>query len=490
MVPDVTQKKMLSIVLDRRHKASLQEQLSIAIRRCIQTGALTAGEFLPSSREFAKDLSVSRNTVVAAYDRLLGEGYLEAEPKRGVYVRQELDSKRIGGNSKFPIPDAQHPTLHHSEAVCRPPLPFRPCQPDVGLFPIALWNRMRTRAMKKLGDGLLHYQSRFALGVPSLRFALAEYLSKSRGVRCEWKQIAITGGSQQALFLLAQLLVKTGDRVLLEEPGYPGARQAMEHAGARVQTMSVDEQGVIPPETPRAARIIYTTPSRQFPTGACLPVARRLAMLSAAKQANAWLIEDDYDSEFRYTRPPLPSLHSLDSTGRVIYLGSMSKVLFPSLRIGYLVLPQELVSAFESLRWIVDDHGPLIDQATLAEFISAGAFYTHIRRCRKAYANKMEVFLDSAEKHRLPMTFPFTDGGMNLMGYFEDVRTDANLVSQTLADHGLDVPSLSKFSIGKPRSGLVFGFTAFDHKTIQHSVAKIANVLRAGRFTTRRVSEG
>lgn len=253
---------------------------------------------------------------------------------------------------------------------------------------------------------------------------------------------------------------------------------AMQQAGAIIKTMPVDEQGVIPPTCPKRTKLIHITPSRQFPTGACLPVARRLEILRATVEAHAWLIEDDYDSEFRYSRPPLPSLTSLDTSGRVIYMGSMSKVLFPSLRIGYLVLPETLLPGFEALRWSVDDHGPLIDQATLAEFLSSGAFYSHIRRCRKSYAAKLDVFQHATSKHAWPMTFPFTDGGMNLSGYFDDPHVDADRVSEALSEEGLDIPSLSKFSLRKPRPGLVFGFTAFDHETIQQSVAKATKVLR------------
>ena len=201
-------------------------------------------------------------------------------------------------------------------------------------------------------------------------------------------------------------------------------------------------------------------------------------MLEVAKSAGAWIIEDDYDSEFRYTRPPLPSLHSLDNACRVLYLGSMSKVLYPSLRIGYVVLPQELVEPFESLRLVLEDHGPLVDQATLAEFIQCGGLYTHIRRCRKAYSQKLEVFMEAADRHRLPLNFPFTDGGMNLAGYFEDPTIDAAMASRKLEDEGLDCPSLDRYSLKKPSAALVFGFTAFDHKMIQKSVAKVATVLR------------
>ncbi len=490
----MTRKLLSSIALDRGRTISLQEQLSQGLKQQLQAGAIESGQPLPSSRELARDLGVSRNTVIAAYDRLLGEGYLETRPRSGIFVSQGLPVTRDRTGHLPTSTRTRRLTAHRksnasfSKVVLAAPTPFRPCQPDVNLFPLELWNRLRNRAIRKLGAGLLHYQSKCALGLPALRQSLAEYLNASRGVRCTWNQIAVTSGSQQALYLLGQLLLKPGSSVLLEDPGYPGARFAFERAGAKIRRMAVDDQGVVPPDRPELARLIYTTPSRQFPTGASLPVARRLAMLEFARRSRAWLLEDDYDSEFRYTRPPLPSLHSLDQAGCVIYLGSMSKVLFPSLRIGYVVLPEELVQPFESLRLIVDDHGPLIDQATLAEFISSGGFYTHIRRCRKSYAGKLETFLKAAADHRLPLEFPFADGGMNQTGFFTDPRTDLQAVSQALAARGLDIPSMSHYCLKKTGAsrfksapGLVFGFTAFDHKIIQNSLADVASIVRAIR---------
>ncbi|MFZ4470935.1 MAG: PLP-dependent aminotransferase family protein, partial [Pirellula sp.] len=226
-----------------------------------------------------------------------------------------------------------------------------------------------------------------------------------------------------------------------------------------------------------AARLIYTTPSRQYPTGATMSVTRRLDVLRAAKRLDAWLIEDDYDSEFRYSRPPLPSLHSLDENHRVLYVGSMSKVLFPSLRIGYVVLPQRLLDSFEQLRRTVDDHGPLIDQATLAEFMEVGAYYRHIRRCRKRYSERLDAFQCSVEKHRIPLIFPFTDGGMNQTGRFLDQSVDDEQISQVLAGLGLRVPSLKSCSLRQRTSGLIFGFTAFEPAAIRSAVSNMARII-------------
>jgi GntR family transcriptional regulator / MocR family aminotransferase len=474
-------KSALTLSLDRSRPDSLQQQIGLGLKQRIQAGKVIAGAPLPSSRELARDLGVSRNTVLAAYDQLIGEGYLESRPRSGIFVCSEL-TKSASFNERQVNPERRiQPSDRNSNAVIVRPIPFRPCQPDVTLFPMDAWNRSRNRAIRRHGPGLLDYQSQFALGLPALRRELAEYLSASRGVRCTWEQIAITSGSQQAAYLLCQLLLKRGDRVLQENPGYPGIYSACTRAGACIRCMQVDQHGAIPPVKPTSFKLIYTTPSRQFPTGSCLPVARRLAMIEYAKLSKAWLLEDDYDSEFRYSRPPFPSMHSLDDSGHVIYIGSMSKVLFPSLRIGYVVLPSELVQPFEALRLVVDDHGPLLDQATLADFMAAGKFFTHIRRCRKAYAAKLETFLGAAFQLHLPLSFPYIDGGMNQTGFFNESKTDDEAISQSLLAIGLFIPSLTRYRHKKsPQTppGLVFGFTAFDTKTIKSSMSIVAQVLR------------
>lgn len=459
-----------SILLNRNKRATLQSQLYTALRASLTSGALKAGDAVPSSRDLASDLAVSRNTVIATYDQLIGEGYLEPRPRAGLFVNQSLIQPLTTAPAKPAAANAK-PLLPRSTG----PRPFRPCQPDVRLFPLALWNRTRTRAIKSHGLSLLHYQPRSPLGLPALQRSLADYLRDSRGVRCSPHQVAITSGSQQALYLLAQLLLtKPRQPVLMEDPGYFGARLAFQQAGAAIRPAPVDAEGLIPP-TATSARLIYTTPSRQFPTGACLPVARRLALVEWARKANAWIIEDDYDSEFRYTRPPLPSLHSLDTTGRVIYIGSMSKVLLPALRIGYVVLPEPLIDSFADLRSTVDDHGPTIDQATLADFVSSGAFYTHIRRCRKEYGTRQEAFLSAAQSIDWPLEFPHTDGGMNLAGFFPPgADGDDRAHSASLKQAGLDVPPLSRYSISATQRGLVFGFTAFDPPAIRNAMKRVA----------------
>ena len=263
----------------------------------------------------------------------------------------------------------------------------------------------------------------------------------------------------------------------MEDPGYLGARLAWQRMRASVFPIDVDSAGMkFETATDFLPRLVYTTPSRQFPIGSCLSLSRRLELVEFAKRTKAWIVEDDYDSEFRYSRPPLPSLQSLDSSQRVIYLGSTSKALFPSLRIGYAVLPTSLVEKFAKLRAVVDEHGPLIDQATLAEFIESGAFYRHIRRSRREYAARLEVFLESATKFDVPLNFPYIDGGMNLAGFLRDGAEDAEC-SRRLKKEGLEIPALSRYSLRAISPGLLFGFTAFEAKTIRKSMQRVARTL-------------
>jgi GntR family transcriptional regulator/MocR family aminotransferase len=450
----------------------MQTQLTGYLKQMIRTGELRVDERLPSTRELANELNVSRNTVVAAYEMLVGEGYLESRLRCGFRVNKAAQAFRtLAQRSRV----SQRPLLPNLPCI---PVPFRPTQPDVKLFPLQIWNRCRNRILKQ-GTALLHYQSRFPVGLDELRQNVADYLRDSRGVRCHWHEIAITNGSQQALFLLSHLLLRPGQRVYMEDPGYPGARNACTCAGATVVPVQVDEEGIrLPSAGVDKASLIYVTPSHQFPLGPCMSLARRLSLLQTARDMQAWIVEDDYDSEFRYTSAPQPSLQGLDEHRRVIYIGSFSKTLFPGLRIGYVVLPPELVERFAALKSIVDDYSPLIDQATLAAFLESGAFHAHLRRCRRHYAERQSFFLDQVARHGLPLTFPVTGRGMNLTGFLPEDANDRHW-SNRFRDAGLDVPPLSRYAVKSVRPGLLFGLAAFEKREIQRGVAKMAHVLKA-----------
>jgi GntR family transcriptional regulator/MocR family aminotransferase len=471
-------KTLGTIALDRDHSMSLQGQLATQLKSRIQRGELSAGQRLPSSRDLAQALRVSRNTVIAAYDNLVIEGYLEPRQRSGIFVGSVAQAFRQAVHSASEPKSTERSAASGAAAPFLSPAPFRPSQPDVRLFPIRLWNRHRARLLRR-GSGILNYQSVFSSGLDSLREILADYLRDSRGVHCDWREIVITSGSQQALFLLANLLVKRGDRVYMEDPGYLGARLALLQAGARIVPLPVDDEGLCLPQLDaRPVSLIYVTPSRQFPMGYCMSLARRLELLQAAVRMRTWIVEDDYDSEFRYISPPLPSLQNLDDRRRVIYVGTFSKVLFPSLRIGYVVLPPELVDGFNKLKHVAEDHGPLIDQATLAAFIESGAFYTHLRRCRRAYAERREAFVAAVSRNGLPFSFTNADGGMNLAALLPSSWNDRRLSEQFRAK-GLDVPPLSRYSMVRRRRGLLFGFTAFEPRVIARSVERMAPLVHA-----------
>ncbi|MEO8218297.1 MAG: PLP-dependent aminotransferase family protein, partial [Acidobacteriota bacterium] len=390
--------------IDRSQRPTLQDQLARQIRERIRSGGLAPGDALPSTRDLASELKVSRNTAVYAYERLISEGYLDSSPRSGVFVSTSITLPRY---LKRPAVDKRRvsasPVAHPSFSA---PRPFRPCQPDVGLFPLLTWNRMRGRTLRREGRNILNYQASCIAGVPELRENVATYLRDHRGVRCHWNQVVITSGSQQALFLLASLLLTARDQVYVEDPGYVEARQACSNAGARIVPGPIDDQGLqLPRRGSGKISLIYTTPSRQFPTGVSLSLARRLALIDFAATNRSWIIEDDYDSELRYGAHPLPSLQSLDHSGRLIYTGTFSKLLFPSLRLGYVVVPEPLLDRFIELKHLSDDHLPLLDQSTLALFLESGAFYSHIRRCRREYATRHALFLELFERSGLPLTF-------------------------------------------------------------------------------------
>jgi GntR family transcriptional regulator/MocR family aminotransferase len=328
----------------------------------------------------------------------------------------------------------------------------------------------------------LQYQSRFSIGLDELRQNIAGYLRDSRGVKCNWDEIAITGGSQQALFLLGHLLLDEEHSAYMEDPGYPGARRSWEEANANVISVPVDDEGIcLPlPEAPDAA-LIYVTPSHQFPLGTCMSLARRLALLDVARRRKLWIIEDDYDAEFRYTSAPQPSLQSLDEHRRVIYMGSFSKTLFPGLRLGYVVLPPKLVEPFTKLKMTADDQGPLIDQATLAAFLESGAFYAHLRRCRRVYSERQQFFLQLIKAKGLPLEFPVTGRGMNLAGRLPG-KVDDRLLCTSFKQRGLDVPALSGYGIHTKIPGLLFGLTAFDQKQISAGVNTMAQLFSRNRL--------
>jgi GntR family transcriptional regulator/MocR family aminotransferase len=324
-----------------------------------------------------------------------------------------------------------------------------------------------------------------AAGYRPLREAIAAYLATSRGVHCHPDQVIIVSGSQQALDLAARILLDPGDVAWIEDPGYLGARAALQAAGVRLIPLPVDQEGLnFLPAIPKRTRVrlVCVTPAHQYPLGIAMSMARRLALLRWASQANAWILEDDYDSEYRYAGRPLAALQGIDTDGRVIYLGTFSKVLFPSLRLGYLVVPRSLIEPFVRARSLCDGHSPTFTQAVLAEFLSAGHFARHLRRMRHLYSERQEVFVREASRELAGLLdVRAADAGMHLIGWL-DPGIDDRKVAQRAAASGIMTSPLSSLAI-KPlkRGGLMLGYTAIDSRAIRDGVRRLGAILRGRR---------
>ena len=484
------------IALDPSDSLPLYRQLYNALREAILSGQLKPGSRLPSTRLFAADLAVSRNTVVNAFEQLIAEGYLEGQVGAGTHVTTDLPDDILNIRPHAPPATVNEPPSdrqplsargaliaqtsvsqnRHSDSVC----PFRAGLPALAELPLPIWARLLARRLRAPADELLVYGQ--PAGYRPLREAVAAYLGTARGVRCEAEQVIIVAGAQQALDLTARLLLDPGEMVWVENPGYLGARGALLAAGARPVPVPVDQDGLVvergmtlAPE----ARLVYISPSHQYPLGVTMSLARRLALLRWADQARAWLVEDDYDSEYRYAGPPLATVQSLDQKGRVIYIGTFSKVLFPALRLGYLVVPPDLVQAFVAAKALVDRAAPSLEQAVLADFIAEGHFARHIRRMRLLYAARQAVLIEAAAQE-LPglLEVQPTFAGLHLVGWLPE-GVDDRLVSQALAVAGIEAVSVSSFAMTPlARGGLVLGYAAVSETQIRQGVKKMAGVLR------------
>lgn len=473
--------------IDRRLSEPLQLQLYKQIRRAIISVELPPGARLPSTRDLVDQLGLSRNTIVYAFERLVAEGYLDSRVGSGMYVARlpsvhaalPLKSARSDSviNLKLSIPRRVVSLAKVSTSPEYPSLkvrPFRPCQPAVIEFPMRSWNRARSLALRLSPKELLREGE--AAGLPRLRRALAAYLHDARGVKCESEQIVITAGAQEALSLVAGSLIEQGDYVCMEDPGYLGARAAFIRAGAKLSPTPIDPEGLTVPNLRRSPRLIYTTPSRQFPLGTTMTLSRRLALLEYARRKCVLIIEDDYDSEFRYAGRPMPSLQGLDGGETVIYVGSFSKVLFGSLRLGYIVAPPPLAEIISKVKEIEYGSSPAIEQATAAVFIEEGYFSTHARRMRKLYRERRDTFLQAARQYLTgTLTFPPIEGGMDAVGWLARGADDAAL-SKRLAKAGVDVPPLSAYALKPCPPGLLFGFTAFSTSQIRSAMQAISRL--------------
>ncbi len=467
----------------------IYQQIYDHLRLAILEGQLKQGAKLPSTRALADELGVSRNTILNAYDQLAAEGYLERLEGKGTFVAQCLPevlstpkphSRRASTPRKHHLSERAAALLSAPAMSIDPPrghFAFRAGMPALDAFPFELWAKLVSRHAHGLHPGVLMYQD--PAGYRPLRQAIADHAIVARQVHCSPEQVIIVSGSQGALHLAARVLLNAGDAVWVEDPGYLGARTALLAAGARLVPVPVDAEGLmVDAGIARApkARMAYLTPSHQFPQGMTLSLRRRLAILDWAKQANAYLLEDDYDGEYRYDGRPLASLQGLDEHESVIYLGTFSKVLFPSLRIGYAIVPPALVDAFIAMRRAIDVNPPHLEQAVLAEFIAEGHFTRHLRRMRTLYAERRTSLLEAARDLPLELYAPPT--GMHLIGWLPP-GVDDQVVAQAAAQRQVRVMPISTLAIEPlARGGLVLGYAAVNQQQIEDAVRQLGEALR------------
>jgi GntR family transcriptional regulator/MocR family aminotransferase len=487
---------LLTVPLDPAAPTPLFRQIYDGLRHGILAGTLAPGARLPATRGLAGELGVSRNTVLNAYEQLLAEGYLEGKIGSGTYVPgtlpEELLQVRPAAMRERPAPAKRRALSRRGETLARPasetprpslaPRPFRPGIPALDAFPFASWMRLVARHHRRPPPEALAYGH--AAGYRPLRQAVAAHLGAARAVQCEPDQVLIITGSQQGLDLIARLLLDPGDAAWVEEPGYPSARAALRGAGVAPIPVPVDGDGLdVAVGSARCpdARLAYVTPSHQYPLGVTLSLPRRLALLDWARRADAWVVEDDYDSEFRYAGRPLAALQGLDRDGRVIYLGTFSKALFPALRLGYLVVPPDLVDAFVAARMVIDRQCPTLMQAVVADFIAEGHFARHIRRMRTLYAERQEV-LQRAARRELDglLNLRPSQTGLHLVGWLVGERDDRQ-ASRRAAQAGLEAPPLADYCVEPcQRGGLLLGYAGSDARQIRDSVRRLSWALREG----------
>ncbi len=451
--------------LSQQDNMPLHRQLYEAMRRAMLDGKLAAGDRLPSSRELTHDLGLSRNTVVAALNQLSVEGYLVSRVGSGTFVHDNVPrSPQRKASSQVPRhqTDLSRRGTALSSTFCATQLevqPFTPGIADFSAFPVALWQRLQNKHWRMTYPEMLDYS--YCGGHAPLRRAVADYLRVFRSVPLDVDQVIITSGTQQSLELCAQLLADHGDTVWLEDPAYWGAVKAFMATGLRAHPVKVDQHGMAPtPQDERTPpRLIYTTPSHQYPTGAVMSLARRQHILAIARTHNAWVLEDDYDSEFRFSGPPLSSLAGLDQDERVLYMGSFSKVLYPGLKLGYLVVPKRLVAAFKQAHYDLNRPGQMPLQAALAEFIELGHFASALRRARHSYAQRRQCLLEAlAPCLGKNAQITGAEQGLHLCVRLPDALDDKAL-AQRIGTFGLTVRPLSAYCLERQDAkGLVIGY--------------------------------
>ena len=473
----------------RPEGAHRERWLRDTLREAIQAGTLKPGQCLPSTRDLAKSCALSRGTVVLAIENLRSEGYLRCTPGSGTYVADTLPDQFI--NSSLRIVSRRVPlegTARLSEfgKRVRPvsyyakpsTIAFRVNLPALDLFPVEVWTRLASRRLSRASTSL--FRGTEPQGYPQLRNAIRQHLSTTRSVNCDTDQIVITTGIQESLDLATRILVDRGDSVLMEDPGYQVAYAGFEAAGAKIIRIPIDEHGAVPPSSSSLnAKLMYVTPGHQFPTGITMSFQRRVELIRFAHKEKTIVFEDDYDSEFRYTGNPLPSLQSLDQHGEVIFAGSFNKTLAPSLRLGYAIVPYSLLEAFKNCKMIHSRHHPMFDQVTLAEFIEEGHYNQHLRKMRQIYLERLHVLAEELDKHLAgAMDLSPIEAGLQTIAWLRTNQDPEDIASKAL-ERNVDIIPVSRYGHGfEMRPGFQIGFAAIDGKAIARGVQVLARLIR------------
>lgn len=466
---------------------SLADWLYRELRNAILEGRLAPGTRLPASRDFAQQHRVSRGTVVSVFERLQAEGYLSSRVGAGTWVNHRV---AVGDPVRPQLVSPPTYIRRVISAYARPKAflglagtksarPFQMRDPAVTEFPAKLWGHLSARRARSFRSWLRTEDD--GRGYRPLREAIAQYLASSRGVRCTPDQIIVVSGIQQALDLLTRLLLKRDDPVWMEDPGYFGAAIAFGNVGAKIIPVPVDEQGLSVSAGMRLcahAKGAYLTPAHQFPLGMMMSLERRMAVLNWASRAGAFVIEDDYDSEYRFEGRPVPALQSLDRGSNVILIGSFSKLLFPSLRLGYVVLPPPLVDFFLAFRYQTDLRSLNLDQAVLCDFITGGHLGRHLRRMRDLYASRLAALIEGGRKHLKGLLKIFSvQAGLYTAAFLENGMTSSQAETAAAA-HGVEVMALDRFTLKCPDpKGVLLGFAAFDEATIREGLVQLTAAL-------------
>lgn len=478
-----------SIRIDRGQDRKISVQLYMGLRDIILSGGLKGGERLPATRTLAGELGVSRTTALDAVSRLISEGLLESRIGAGTFVSHTMTGRvrvkpEAAASKEAPKPRLSSSTLQACQLFAeRRRLPhksqaFVTALPALGLFPMAQWARLSARHLRSDRDAVMGYGNPF--GLSRLRAAIAAHLNASRGIQCESDQIFIIGGAQQAFSLIGGMLLDQGEKVWFENPGAIGARNAFISQGAELVPVAVDDEGIVVEDGLAKApdfRLAFVTPSHQQPLSKVLSLSRRLALLDAADQADAFVVEDDYDGDFYFGDQPLPTLKSIDTHDRVIYVGTFSKTLFPSLRLGFLVAPVSMVDAMSSIFLSALSGVPTWPQAVVADFIDEGHFSTHIRTMRQHYRKRHEILHKHATQLAGHMHLQKASAGFHTVGYFLDQARDEDKFIKAAHAAGLTLSGIGRYCLTPiDRKGVVIGYGAASESEIRHGMDVMAQL--------------